>query len=327
MHKAILIGLGYWGINYVNTINALANIELVGAVDFDPDRTDDLKKRIPSIVVGTDLRSVARDSGATLAIVATPAQTHYAVAKLAMQLGLHVLVEKPLTLSSGESQDLLLQAEKSSITLHTGLNYMTHPCVQAVEELVDRGLEINHIQSERYNLGPTRSDVGVIEDLVPHDISIACTIFRSTPLSIRALGLSKAKATGYASVEVVFESGASLIANLSWRHPQKVRSVVFSGPKSLVTFNELAAPGRELFIQNFETVKLSTQLSSLLVSHSQFLDFKAHCIRPDIFDMRSQPLTVSLQKFLDDIEAGICVTYSAKIGHEVTKAIETLNQI
>ncbi len=325
MHRAILVGVGYWGVNYVNTINALPNIELVGAVDFDLTRINDLKERIPALVVGKELQAVAEESKATLAIVATPAKTHNSVAEKAMSLGLHVLVEKPLSLNSTESKALLLQAEKSSTTLYTGLNYMTHPCVQAVAGLVDQGLEINHMQSERYNFGPTRTDVSVFEDLLPHDVSIACAVFKSIPVSVNAIGLSRSKTTGTASVEVIFENGSTLIANLSWMHPRKTRSVVFSGPKTAITFDELAESGRELLIQNFESVPTSSQLTSIVVKDSKIVNFTQYCIKPETFDMRSQPLTVSLQTFLDNIDAKNYVTYSAKVGHAIATILEEVN--
>lgn len=325
MKKAVLIGLGYWGVNYINSINVLEGISLVAAVDFDPEAVKAMERRLTGVLVTDDLDLAISASKPDLAIVATPAHTHFEVTDKLLRLGIHVLVEKPLGLNSRETLGLISTAKHVKKTLYTGLNYMTHPCVQAIQELVANGLELDHMQSERYNFGPMRQDVNVVVDLLPHDLSIAAAVFNSSPSNISVLGHDRDFLSGYASIQVQFENGKSLTSNLSWRHPKKTRSVVFAGPTAAISFDELEVQGKQLSLTEF-SVKTPERgrLLALDITNSENVSFERFCIDPEAIDFRSQPLAVSLAKFIEQIDLGNFETLSAQVGHAIATVLEQI---
>lgn len=324
--KVVLVGLGNWGPNYISAVNAVDSMDLVGGVDLDQARVDNFASLGLGVVTGNDLEEVVSSTGATAAIVATPAKTHFRVASQLMSSGLHVLVEKPLGMTLEETSGLLKLAGDNKVTLYTGLNYMTHPCVQAIALMNEKHQILNHMQSERYNFGPRRSDVGIIYDLLPHDVSIAMAVFRSEPETVRALGLGRQDTTGTVSVEVTFKNGATLICNLSWKHPKKVRNISFSGNDSVVFFDELARPGEELLLKTFQEIEHSENMFTYSTLSENFVDIAPFCIDPENLSMRGQPLAISLSHFKDSIDKEEWVTFSATAGNSIVRIFHELEE-
>jgi UDP-2-acetamido-3-amino-2,3-dideoxy-glucuronate N-acetyltransferase len=324
--KIVLVGLGSWGPNYLSAIDAIESMELVGGVDLDQARIDEFDSLGLGVLTGKNLEEVVGSSGATGAIVATPAKTHFRVASQLLSSGLHVLVEKPLGMTVDETSSLLKLAEDNKVTLYTGLNYMTHPCIQAIASMNERGVTLSHMQSERYNYGPRRSDVGITYDLLPHDISMAMAVFQSEPETVRGLGLERQEVSGSVSIEVVFKNGSTLICNLSWKHPKKIRNVSFSGGDSVILFDELARPGEEVLVKKFHETESSENLYSYSTISEQYVDVNPFCIDPDNISMRNQPLAISLSHFKRSIDKGEHVTFSARAGNSIVKILQELEE-
>src|SRR5439155_4926577 len=107
-------------------------------------------------------------------VIATPVQTHYQLAKEALLHGKHVMVEKPLTTSVAEAQELIQLAKQQQRVLMVGHTFEYNLAVNELRKLIQNGDlgNIYCIEAERLNLGLYRSDTNVIWDLAPHDISI-----------------------------------------------------------------------------------------------------------------------------------------------------------
>src|SRR5213079_1512646 len=107
-------------------------------------------------------------------VIATPVQTHYRLAKEALLRGKHVLVEKPLTTNVAEAEELVALSKELGLTLMVGHTFEYSPAVNEIRKFVQSGDmgEIYCIEAERLNLGLFRSDVNVVWDLAPHDVSI-----------------------------------------------------------------------------------------------------------------------------------------------------------
>lgn len=322
--KIILVGLGNWGPNYVSAIASIDSMELVAAVDLDQSRVEAFSSLGLGVFSTTDLDEAIKRTGATAAIVATPARSHYLVANQLMSSGLHVIVEKPLGVTIEETSALLETARRNKVTIYTGLNYLTHPCVQAVAAIRESGVEINHMQSERYHLGPRRSDVGVVYDLLPHDISIAMAVFRSEPVAVRAIGLERQSVSGAVSIEVSFDNGTTLMCNLSWKYPKKVRNISFSGGGAFVFFNELSSPGEELLITKFKESEVSKDLFLSTIVSEEYVDYSNFCLNPEEISMRNQPLVIALDQFQKAINNQETVTFSATAGHSIVRILEEI---
>ena len=168
-----VVGLGYWGPKIVRNLEALPRTKVAIVADLDAYRLALLAASRPWVKTTTQVEDVFQ-SDVDGVIIATPVRTHYQLAKKALLQGKHVLVEKPLTSSVFEAEELVALAEKQQRILMVGHTFEYSPAVNELRKLVqgdDLG-KIYSIEAERLNLGLFRSDVNVIWDLAPHDVSI-----------------------------------------------------------------------------------------------------------------------------------------------------------
>ena len=145
---------------------------LGGIVESNPKRLEDLLSKYP--VEGfTDLdKALEKDfDGFT---VAAPAPLHYEIAKKILEKGKSVLVEKPMTLSTETSKELVELAKKNNAQLMVGHVLLFHPAIIKIKELIDSGKigELYYLYSTRLNLGTVRTEENVFWSFAPHDISV-----------------------------------------------------------------------------------------------------------------------------------------------------------
>ena len=110
--KVAVIGFGYWGPNIVRNFDSQLNCDLEYVVDSSDERLGVVNKNYPHIKTTKDLDDVINNSNIDAIIVATPVFTHYEIAKKALSNGKHVLVEKPMTSSVKEADDLIMAARE-----------------------------------------------------------------------------------------------------------------------------------------------------------------------------------------------------------------------
>jgi len=127
------IGCGYWGPNLIRNFVDIPTSEMVAVADLDKERLNHIATRYPQIeCVTTDYRRFF-DLDLDAVVISTPPQTHFAIASDCLERGLHVLVEKPLTVNSAEARELILLAEKHQRKLmvgHRGTHLSsTRPCM------------------------------------------------------------------------------------------------------------------------------------------------------------------------------------------------------
>src|ERR1051326_3872387 len=154
--------------------------------DMDVHRLASLSMNQPWIQATTHVEDVFR-SDVDGVIVATPVKTHYRLAKEALLYGKHVLVEKPLTASVAEAEELIALAKEQQRVLMVGHTFEYNPAVNQLRKLVQSGDlgKIYCIEAERVNLGLFRSDINVIWDLAPHDVSILLYLLGKKPERVK----------------------------------------------------------------------------------------------------------------------------------------------
>ena len=113
--RVAIVGLGYWGPNLARNFDDLA--ELRWLCDASPDALERFGTRYPQARASTDYDEVLADPELNAVVVATPAVTHYELAKRALEAGKHVLVEKPPAMNAAEAEDLVATAEATRLTL------------------------------------------------------------------------------------------------------------------------------------------------------------------------------------------------------------------
>ncbi len=243
MNAVAVIGLGYWGPNLVRNLHQVAGPRLRVVCDRDPQRLQAIARQYPWLETTTRTEEVFARRDVSAVVIATPVSTHFPLARAAIQSGKSVLVEKPLTTSSAQAEELIDLAYRRSVVLMVDHVFVFSPAVQKIRQLVAAGQlgSIRFVDSVRINLGLVQSDVNVLWDLAPHDLSIVDYVLDRFPESVAAYG----KAHVLPGIEDVayltLDYGRGLVANfhLNWLSPVKIRYTIFGGSQRSIVYNDL----------------------------------------------------------------------------------------
>jgi predicted dehydrogenase len=240
-----VIGAGYWGPNLVRTAQQTAGVHLEYLCDLDVDRARTVLGEYSTVRATASLDEVLADPNVTAVAVATPAATHLAVARQALAAGKHVLVEKPLAANLDDGRDLVELAERNGLVLMLDHTYCYTPVVAHLRELVRGGGigNVQYIDSVRINLGIVQSDVDVLWDLAPHDLSIFFAVLPDdvVPVSVAAHGSDPIGAgrACVAHLTLQLSNGAIAHVHVNWLSPTKIRTMVIGGSSHTVVWDDL----------------------------------------------------------------------------------------
>ncbi len=186
------VGAGYWGPNVIRNLAELSDFDLCCICDVDPARLRPLATRYPAARATTRVDDIVDDPNIDAIYLATPVSTHYALVKLALLSGKHVLVEKPLATTVEQAEELGDLAAQRGLTLMVGHTFVFSPPVRKIKELIDAAQigPIYYIETTRVNLGLFQKDVSVLWDLGPHDLSILMYWLNEVPTTVAARGRS-----------------------------------------------------------------------------------------------------------------------------------------
>jgi predicted dehydrogenase len=250
-----VIGAGYWGPNLVRTAQLTDGVRLNYLCDLDVNRAERVLGEYSTVRATSSLDEVLADPEVTAVAIATPAATHLSVARAALAAGKHVLVEKPLAANLSDGIDLVEQAEAAGLVLMLDHTYCYTPAVAHLRELVRGGGigTVQYVDSVRINLGLVQSDVDVLWDLAPHDLSVFLSVLPDdvTPVAVAAHGADPIGAgracVGHLTLEL--SNGAIAHVHVNWLSPTKVRTMVFGGSTHTVVWDDLN-PTQRLSIYN-----------------------------------------------------------------------------
>ncbi len=236
-----VIGWGYWGPKIARNLDTLPHAIVSMVADTDPHRLATLALNQPWIQTTTQVEDVFQ-SDVDGVIIATPVRTHYQLAKQALLHGKHVLVEKPLTADVAEARELVALAKAQGRILMVGHTFEYNPAVNELRKLVQSGElgKIYCIEAERVNLGLYRSDINVIWDLAPHDISILLYILGTRPeqITVQANAHLLPHIHDIAHLDLRFADEMTAHIHVSWLHPCKIRRVTIIGDARMVVYDD-----------------------------------------------------------------------------------------
>lgn len=243
MIKVGIIGYGYWGPNLVRNFSAVQNCTVQYVSDFRQERLNIVSKTYPAIKTTTNPDDIILSKDVDAVVIATPVFTHFTLAKKALENGKHVLLEKPMTSTVKEAEELINLAKQKGLLLMVDHTFLYTGAVRKMKTLIDDGTigKIQYFDSSRINLGLFQPDVNVLWDLAPHDISILLYLIANKPKSVNATGVSH---TGNGIENVAYLTvnyNEDLIAhfNCSWTSPVKLRTMLIGGDKKMLMFNDL----------------------------------------------------------------------------------------
>ncbi len=309
-----VIGLGYWGPNLVRNLleSQRANVY---CFDTNPLAMVRLKGRFPSATFSTSSKTLLQNCDAVM--IATPVLTHYSLVKDALEAGKDVFVEKPLCSSSAEALELIQLAEQRHCVLMVGHTFLYSPAVNRVREYIRTGAlgDLYFLSSSRVNLGIHRSDVDVIMDLAPHDLSTFIYLLGEYPTKVSAFGRAcVGKMLDVASLRLEFPSGIFANLEVSWLAPRKLRRTVLVGSKSMLVYDDTAVDKIQLYDRGVA-----------LGSPNSFGEYQLTYRTGDIIspklDVR-EPLLIQTNHFLDCVEQGQRPRSDGEMGLAVVRVLE-----
>ena len=246
-----VIGTGYWGKNHVRTFCTLKDEGLIDEVivcDSNKERAIEIGEAF-GCKYAIDPKMLV-NMGVSMVTIATPTPSHASLAIMMMEMGLDVLVEKPLAMNIIEAKKVIDCAEDTGNLLLVGHVFRHHSGVRRAAELVKSGEigEIKHIISERLATREPRPDNGVIAALGIHDFDICCDVLGGIePKEIFGVA-TESKISGiedHASLQMIFENGIVGFVELSWRSRVrgKVRSLQIIGTDASISLDYLDHSG------------------------------------------------------------------------------------
>ena len=238
-----VIGYGYWGPNIVRNFFATRACTVKMVADGRQERLHLLSKIFPSIQGVKDGEEILNNKDIDAVVIATPVFTHFALAKRALLMGKHVLIEKPMTSSVKEADELINLATQKGLTLMADHTFLYTGAVEKMKEIILTeviGTPL-YFDSSRINLGLFQPDINVLWDLAPHDISILTYLITETPESINATGISHTRNQVENIAYLTVNYNSSFIAHFtcSWSSPVKVRQTLIGGDKKMILYNDL----------------------------------------------------------------------------------------
>ena len=238
-----VIGYGYWGKNLVRNFYNLELCNLKIVTDIQEEKLIDLKKLHPSLKVTTDLNDLIHSPEIDAVAISTPANTHYKIAKNLLEAGKHILVEKPICLSSADALELHQISKKNKLILMVSHTFLYNDSIRFIKEYISQGKlgGILYINCIRTGLGPIREDVNAMWDLAPHDISIVSYLLGRQPCAATAFGKHyiQKKVDDVVFMTIEFEHKIIATINLSWIEPVKTRQITIVGEKQMIVFDDL----------------------------------------------------------------------------------------
>ena len=233
------------GPNLLRNFSALPNCSVKYVVDSSAERRAFVERNFPKTAAIESCDSVLNDPEVKAVVIATPAGTHFALAKLALAAGKHVFVEKPLATKASEVDELEKCAAGRNLVVMAGHTFIYNSAVRYVKQLIDAGElgEIRYIYSQRLNLGRIRADIDALWNFAPHDISIIqYWLGNPEPVSISRQGMAYMQDGIDDVVFLSLEYPGKIIANIhvSWLDPQKVRKMIVVGSRKMVVYDDVA---------------------------------------------------------------------------------------
>ena len=308
--KVGVIGGGHWGKNLVR------NFAEIGVLAGVADPVEGDRSRALEEAPGIELFANEKDllaAGYDAVAIATPAATHFGIARAALEVGLDVFVEKPVTLDAAEALELHELAEKREQVLMVGHLLLYQPAVNFITEFLRAGKlgQVYTLHQRRSKLGRVRSEENVMWSFGAHDVAVLLVLAGEAPDQIQAWGHAAitpgVEDDTYLHLE--FPSGIKASLHNSWLWPRVERELIIVGEKGMLVFEEE---------------------SSRVILHHKVVDGEGlHHERGEeiLFEGSAQPLRLELEHFLECCQKRKTPISDGRNGFETVRVLEEASRI
>lgn len=315
-----VIGYGYWGPNLVRNLMEISDCNVAAICDRREDRLAVAARRCPSARVTTDAESVIEDPSIDIIVVATPVSAHFELARAALRKDKHVLVEKPLTTSSAEADELIEEARRRNRVLMVDHTFAYTGAVREIKSLISNGElgKIHYLDSVRINLGLFQHDVNVLWDLAVHDLSIADHVLNEPVAGVAAQAFRHfpGHPENLAYLTLTYESGTVAHFHVNWLAPVKMRRTVLAGSRRMVVYDDLEPSDKvKIYDSGVDLVDEESHRHKMLVS------YRVGEMRAPRVDL-AEALGTEMRHFLECVKHGRVPLSDGCAGRRVVKLLE-----
>lgn len=316
-----VIGVGYWGPNIIRNMIANKRLNVRVCSDLKQARLDHISSFYPSLKTTTDYKDIVNDTSIDAVAICTPVFSHHEIAKAALQAGKHILIEKPMTSTSAQAEELLNLAEKKKVSILVDHTFLFTGAVRKIKEIINDGElgDLYYFDSVRVNLGLFQHDINVVWDLAPHDISIMDHVIGRKAESIVATG-SDHLGNGLedvAYVTVYYPDNIIAHIHVNWLSPVKVRQTLIGGTKKMIVWDDNSPSEKiKVYDKGIEVVQTTDQIYDTLI---QYRTGDMYC--PKI--PQTEALALEMDHFADCIEKGTRPVSDGHAGLRVVQILES----
>ena len=303
--KIGVIGTGNWGGNLVRNLAALE--VLAGVADPGEENRAKSLEDAPGIEAFEDAGALI-SAGYDAVGIATPAATHFAIAKQALEAGLDVFVEKPMTLDPQEARDLHILALANDRILMVGHLQLYQPAITFVADYLKAGKlgEVYTMHQRRSKLGRVRDKENVMWSFGVHDVAVLLSLAGEAPTRVIASGHAALTSGGEDDTYLHLEFSNGMKAHLhnSWLWPRVERELIVAGERGILVFDEL----KSKVVLHHKTVDAG------LIHHDEGTE--------GLFEGSGQPLRLELEHFLDCCRNRTQPRSDGRNGYEVVQVLQ-----
>jgi len=318
--KIGLVGVGQWGPNVARSFELTGRAAIRWVCDLDEEKGRRVAARLPGAQATKSLDDILKDPDLQAVAISTPVNSHFELARRALEAGKHVLVEKPITANSEQARKLIAIADERERVLMVGHVFEYNASIRVLKEVVTGGElgKIHYLSFTRTNLGPVRTDVNAFWDLASHDVSIMAYFFGQAPLEVTARGEAYLNAGVEDAVFATFTLPDKVMAhvNVSWLNPRKVRRITVVGSKKMAVWDDLDL---------VRPIQIFDRHIAWPDYQDTYLEFKTTVVEGGIYIPSvklNQPLQAECTHFIDCIEEGRTPQSDGRNGLRVILSLE-----
>ncbi|HOJ30396.1 MAG TPA: Gfo/Idh/MocA family oxidoreductase [bacterium] len=247
-----VIGGGYWGKNLIRVFYQLGVLKFI--CDSNEELMANYRNNYPDVFFTTQPEELIKKNDIDAIVIATPASTHYSIAKISLEHNKHVFCEKPLALTVKEGEDLSRIAEEKNLILMVGHILHYHPAIKKLKQII-RNKELGDIEymySNRTNIGRIRHEENILWSFAPHDISLILSLAGCLPARVIAHGgiFLPHDVEDVTLTFLSFPNNVKAHIFVSWLNPFKEQKFVVIGTKKMAVFDDTERDNKLVLYQH-----------------------------------------------------------------------------
>ena len=302
--KVCLIGYGYWGPKLARNFQNSNFFNLVSVSDKSKANLLKAKKDFPLVKTSTDFKKLIINN-VDLVVIATPTESHFKISKFALEKKKHILVEKPISLSSTDVIKLQKISKKNKKLIFVDYPFLFSGSINYIKKIIENKRYGKLLEIESYReQAPIRKDVNVVWDLAVHDISILSYLLRQNPKNMKSLKINTVNTpkADTAYINLVYKNKLNVFIKNSWISPTKIRIMKFKFKKAIVYCDENESMYKiKIYSKKNNHLKYNVEIPDIDLTEplSNLVDYIYRTVRKkeeSMFDSLNLNVTKILQK-------------------------------